>query len=84
MGVYEGYRRRWVSIARFFRTSTTSGLARAERTATFSGPKERRDQVPVLTVEDEQRMIHMLAVVAMVVGVFLLSVSGIRGRVEVQ
>lgn len=36
MGVYEGSRRRWVSIARFFRTSTTSGLARAERTATLT------------------------------------------------
>ena len=48
------------------------------------GPKERRDQVPALAVEDEQRMVDVLAIVAMVVAPFLLPVGGVCGRVEVQ
>jgi len=39
--------------------------------------------MPALAVEDEERMVHMLLVVAVVVAAFLLSVSGIVGRVEV-
>ncbi len=37
-----------------------------------------------LAVEDEKRMVHMLTVIAMVEGAFLLSVNRIVGRVEVQ
>src|SRR5215210_295176 len=49
-----------------------------------AGPQKRRDQVPALAVEDEQRMIHVLPIVAVVVGTFLLSMGGVVGRVEVQ
>src|SRR5215210_9284263 len=40
--------------------------------------------MPTLAVEDEQRMVHMLTVIAVVEGAFLLSVGGICGRVEVK
>ena len=46
-------------------------------------PQERADQMPALAVEDEERMVHMLLVVAVVEAAFLLSVSGIVGRIEV-
>ena len=49
-----------------------------------SSLKERRDQVAALTVEHEKRMVDVLPIVAVVVGAFLLSMSGIRARVEVQ
>jgi hypothetical protein len=42
-----------------------------------SGPEKRRYEVPTLAVEDEQRMVHMLPIVAVVVRAFLLSVSGV-------
>jgi hypothetical protein len=46
--------------------------------------KERRDQVPALAVEDQKRMIHVLRVIAVVVGTFLLPVGRIVRGVEVQ
>lgn len=49
-----------------------------------SRPQQRRDEMPRLAVEDEQRIVHMLTVIAVVVRAFLLSVSGICGRVEVK
>src|SRR5215208_1441641 len=49
-----------------------------------AGPQKRRDQVPALAVEDEQRMVDVLAVVAVVVAAFLLAVGGVVGCVEVQ
>ena len=47
-------------------------------------PEERRDQVPALSVEDQQGMVHVLLIVAVVVGTFLLPVGRISGRIEVQ
>jgi hypothetical protein len=47
-------------------------------------PEERRDEVSAVAVEDEQRMVHVLAVIAVVIRTFLFSVGGIIGRVEVQ
>ena len=47
-------------------------------------PKERADQVPAFAVEDEQGMVDVLFVVAVVVATFLIAVGGICGRVEVQ
>jgi hypothetical protein len=40
--------------------------------------------MPALAVEDEQGMVDVLAVVAVVEGAFLISVSGIVGRVKVH
>lgn len=40
--------------------------------------------MPALSVEDEQWMIHVLAVIAVVVTSFLISMHGIIGRVEVK
>ncbi len=40
--------------------------------------------MPALTVEDEQRMVDVLAVIAVIEGAFLLSVYRIVGGVEVQ
>jgi hypothetical protein len=42
-----------------------------------SCPKERRYEVPTVAIEDEQGMVNVLPIVAVVVGTFLLSVSGI-------
>jgi len=42
-----------------------------------AGPKERRDQVPAVAVEDEQRMVDVLPIVAVVVAPFLLPVGGV-------
>ena len=50
----------------------------------ISRPKKRRDEVPTLAVEDEQGMVDMLAVIAVVEGAFLLAVGGVVGRVKVQ
>jgi hypothetical protein len=47
-------------------------------------PQKRRDQVPALAIEDEQQMIHVLPIVAVVVAPFLLSVGGVVCGVEVQ
>ena len=46
--------------------------------------QERRDQVPALAVEDEQGMVHVLPIVAVVVASLLIAVGGISGRVEIQ
>jgi hypothetical protein len=43
-----------------------------------------RNELARLTVEDQKRMIHVLLVVAVVVGAFLLTMGRIVGRVEVQ
>jgi hypothetical protein len=40
-------------------------------------PQERTDKVPALSVEDEQGMVHVLLVVAMVVAAFLIAMGGI-------
>ena len=47
-------------------------------------PKERADQVSTLTIEDQEWVVHLLSVIAMVEGAFLLSVYRIVGCIEVQ
>ena len=47
-------------------------------------PQDGREQLARPAVEDEERMVHVLAVVAVVVAAFLLSVGRIVRRVEVQ
>ena len=47
-------------------------------------PQKRPDEVPALAIEDEQRMVHVLALIAVIVRTFLFSVSRIVGCVEVQ
>ncbi len=49
-----------------------------------SRPKERRYEVPTLAVEDQERVVDMLAVIAVVVGAFLLAVGRVVCRVELQ
>src|SRR5829696_3237645 len=49
-----------------------------------SRPQKRRDEVPAFSVEDDQRMVDVLPIVAVVVTVFLFSVDGICGCIEVQ
>lgn len=48
-----------------------------------SRSEKRRHEVSRLAVEDDERMVHTLALITVVVAVFLLSVGGIVGRVEV-
>jgi hypothetical protein len=47
-------------------------------------PKERRDQVPRVPVENEQGVVHVLLEVAVVVGALLIAVGGVVGGIEVQ
>jgi len=52
-------------------------------------PQQSTDQVPALPVEDDQRMIHVLLVVAVanrtwLIGAFLIAVGGVCGGVEIQ
>jgi hypothetical protein len=47
-------------------------------------PQKCRDQVSALAVEDEQRVVDVLLVVAVVEGALLLSVGGICGSIKVQ
>jgi hypothetical protein len=47
-------------------------------------PQQRADQVPALPVEDDQRMVDVLLVVAVVVATFLIAVGGVCGGVEIQ
>ena len=47
-------------------------------------PQDRRDELGGLTVEHQQGMVHVLAVVAVVGTPFLLSVRGIVRAVQVQ
>jgi hypothetical protein len=42
-----------------------------------SGPEERRYEVSTLAIEDEERMVDVLPIVAMVVTTFLFSESGV-------
>ena len=49
-----------------------------------SCPKERRDEVPTLAVKDQEWMVHVLLVVAMVVATFLIAMGGVVGGIEVQ
>ncbi len=49
-----------------------------------SCPQQRHYEMPALAVEDDQRMVHMLPIVAVVVTTFLIPVGGIVRRVEVQ
>jgi hypothetical protein len=49
-----------------------------------SRPEERRDQVPALAVEDQERMVHVLLVVTVVVATFLIAVGGIVRGIEIQ
>ncbi len=44
-----------------------------------SRPKERREKMSRLAVEDEKRMIHVLAVVAVVMAPLLIAVGGVSG-----
>src|SRR5215211_306113 len=46
--------------------------------------QECRDELVCLSVEDEQRMVHTRAVVAVVEGALLLAVGGIVGGIEIQ
>ncbi len=47
-------------------------------------PQKCRDQVSALAIEDEQRMVDVLLVVAVIEGALLLSVGGIVGSIKVQ
>src|SRR5450759_4918348 len=49
-----------------------------------AGAKDRGDQVLGVTIEDEQRVIHMLAVIAMVGGPLLIAVGRVSGAVAVE
>jgi hypothetical protein len=49
-----------------------------------SCPQECRDEVRTLTVEDDERMVDVLLVIAVVEGAFLLSVGGICDSIKVQ
>ena len=42
-------------------------------------PQERRDQVSALAVEDEQGVVHVLPVVAVVEGALLIAMGGVVG-----
>src|SRR5215208_186661 len=57
---------------------------RGVRGVGVSCPQERRYEMPALAVEDDQRMVDVMLVVAVVVTTFLLPVGGIVRRVEVQ
>src|SRR5215212_8422406 len=50
----------------------------------IASPEERRDQMATIAVEDEQGMVYVLLMVAVVVGALLLAVDRVVGRVEVQ
>jgi hypothetical protein len=49
-----------------------------------SRSQERRDEMSALAVEDDQRMVDVLPIVAVVVTTFLFSVDWICGRIEIQ
>jgi hypothetical protein len=46
--------------------------------------QECADEVPAFAIEDEQGMVHVLFVVAVVEGAFLIAGGGSIGRVEIQ
>lgn len=47
-------------------------------------PEKRRDQMTTLAIEEQKWMVHVLTVIAVVEGAFLISVYRIVGRVEVK
>ena len=49
-----------------------------------AAPQQHADQMSTLAVEDAQRMVDVLLVVAVVVATFLITVGGICSRIEVQ
>jgi hypothetical protein len=51
---------------------------------TAPGAEDRRDQVAGVAIKDEQGMVHVLAIVAMVADAFLLPVRRVIGPIEVQ